>query len=257
MYQRYPKDVFPLAVQAVDQALVLNPRLALAHAVRGYINLFYLRDWAAAKRELETAIELDPNDGERRHQMSHYWVSAGRFREAEEESRRALEADPLNFSIGSHQAWVELEKGNYTEAIRAAEPTLRLDPRHGPTAFYLMRAYEELGKLDKAIDVRRRMEWPNPPVPDLEAALAAEGPAGYWRRRVERIEANRRKGPVQPFGIAIAHIHLGDRQRALSWLEQAVEERDPWAVYIKIEPAFASLRGDPRFQQIVRSAGIP
>jgi TolB-like protein/DNA-binding winged helix-turn-helix (wHTH) protein/Tfp pilus assembly protein PilF len=113
-YQRYPKDVFPLAVQATDRALVLNPRLALAHAVRGYVNLVYLRDWEASKRELETAIELDPNDGESHHWMSHYWVSAGRFREATEEARRALEADPLNFSIGSHQAWLELEKGART-----------------------------------------------------------------------------------------------------------------------------------------------
>ena len=33
-YLRYPKDVFPLAVQAIDRALALNPRLALAHAIR-------------------------------------------------------------------------------------------------------------------------------------------------------------------------------------------------------------------------------
>jgi tetratricopeptide (TPR) repeat protein len=174
-----------------------------------------------------------------------------------EESQRALECDPLNFSIGSHQAWVELEKGNYARAIQAAEPTLRLDPQHGPTAFFLMRAYEELGQLDKAIDVRRRMQWPNPPVPELEAALAAQGPAGYWRRRIARLEANGRQVPVQPFGIAIIYAHLGDRAQTLTWLEQGVEERDPKAVYIKIEPTFASLRADPRFQQIVRSAGIP
>ena len=101
------------------------------------------------------------------------------------------------------------------------------------------------------------MGWPNPPVPDLEAALAAQGPAGYWRLRVDRMEANRSKGPVQPFGIAVAYAHLGDRGRALTWLEQGVEERDPWAIYIKIEPAFAELRNDARFQKIVRSAGIP
>jgi tetratricopeptide (TPR) repeat protein len=189
--------------------------------------------------------------------MSHYWVSAGRLGEAAEESRRALECDPLNFSIGAHQAWVELEKGDYTEAIRAAEPTRRLDPQHGPTAFFVMRAYEESGQLDKAIDVRRRMGWRNPSASDLQAALAARGPAGYWRLTIELMETSRRKGPVQPFGIAIAYAHLGDRARALTWLEQAVEERDPSAVYIKVEPVFASLRTEPRFEQMVRAAGIP
>ena len=256
-YFRYPKDVFPLAVQAIDRALALNPRVALAHAIRGNINLIYLRDWESAKRELETAIELDPNDGESHHWMSHYWVSVGRFKEAIQESRRALENDPLNFSIGSHQAWVELESGNFPEAIRAAEATLRLEPRHGPTSGYQMRAYEESGRLHEAIQIRARMGWQDPPTRNLEAAIRANGPQGYWRVIVEDLEATRKKRPVHPAVIATAYAHLGDRQRTLSWLEKAVEERDPWAVYIKVEPWFAALRGDPWFQQIVKKAGIP
>lgn len=256
-YLRYPKDVFPLAVQAIDRALALNLRVALAHAIRGNINLIYLRDWEAARRELETAIELDPNDGESHHWMSHYWVSAGRYKEAAEESRRAHEADPLNFAIGSHQAWVELENANYPEAIRAAEATLRLEPQHGPTSWYQMRAYEESGRLHEAIQIRARMGWQDPPTRNLEAAIRANGPQGYWRVIVEDLEATRKKRPVHPAIIATAYAHLGDRQRTLSWLEKAVEERDPWAVYIKVDPWFTALRGNARFQDIVRTAGIP
>jgi TolB-like protein len=255
-YFRYPKDVLPLAAQAIGRALALNPRLALAHAIQGNINLTYLRDWQAAKRELEAAIELDPNNGEGHHWMSHYWVSVGRFKEAILESRRALEADPLNFLIGGHQAWVELQNATYSEAIRAAEATLRLAPHHDGTMVYLMRSYEESGQLREAIQVRRRMEWQGP-IKDLEAALTKSGPPGYWRTIVEDLEANRKKRPVHPVLIATAYAHLGDRERTLSWLEKAVEERDPWAVYIKVEPWFSALLGDARFQHIVRTAGIP
>ena len=256
-YQRYPKDVFPLAIQAAERALSLNPRLAFAHATRGYISLVFLRDWDAAKRQLETALEVDPNDGESHHWMSHYWVSAGRFKEATEESRRALESDPLNFTIGAHQVWVELERGNYAEALRAAEPTLRMDPQHGPTLFYQMRAYEESGQLREAIRGRQRLGWKTPSTAELEAALAARGPAGYWRIVAEQVEANRKKGPGSPSAAAMAYAHLGDHSRALEWLEKGVEERDPWSVYMKVEPAYASLRADPRFQQIVQTIGIP
>jgi TolB-like protein/DNA-binding winged helix-turn-helix (wHTH) protein/Tfp pilus assembly protein PilF len=256
-YQRYPKEVFPLAIQATERALSLNPRLALAHATRGYVSLVYLRDWNTARRELETAIQVDLNDGESHHWMSHYWVSAGRFREAAEESRRALECDPLNFTIGAHQVWLELERANYAEALRAAEPTLRLDPHHGPTLFYQTRAYEESGQLREAIRGRQRLGWQVPSTAELEASVAAHGPAGYWRLVVQSIEARRRIAPASPSAIATAYAHLGDRARALDWLEQAVEEHDPWAVYIKVEPAFASLRTDPRFQKITRTAGIP
>ena len=256
-YSRYPKDVFPLALQAAQRALHLNPRLALAHAILGNLNLIYVRDWKAAERELGTAIALDPNDGESHHWMSHYWVSLGRFEEAKKESRRALECDPLNFSIGSHQAWVELENGDYPGAIRAAGPTLRLDPMHVPTSIYLMTAYEESGQFDEAIRVRRRIGWQRPPVDDLDAGVKARGAAGYWRVNVDFLEATRKVSPVGPMNLAGAYMHLGDRQHALTWIEQALEERDPWVIYLKVQPVFAGLRSDPRFQKIIKAAGIP
>jgi hypothetical protein len=57
--------------------------------------------------------------------------------------------------------------------------------------------------------------------------------------------------------LARAYSYLGDRPNALRWLEQAVEERDPRVVYVKVDPVFASLRSEPRFTQLVRAAGIP
>lgn len=70
-----------------------------------------------------------------------------------------------------------------------------------------------------------------PSKPDLEAALVARGPAGYWRTVADALETKRRKGPARPVGLAMTYAHIGDRQRALSWLQQAVEERDPWVVH--------------------------
>jgi TolB-like protein/DNA-binding winged helix-turn-helix (wHTH) protein/tetratricopeptide (TPR) repeat protein len=256
-YLRYPKDVFPLAIKAVDRALALNPRLAFAHATRGYLSLVYLRDWETARRELETALEADPNDGESHHWMSHYWTTLGRFREATEESRRALECDPLNFTIGAHQVWVELERGDYPAAIRTAEPTLRLDPLHGPTMYYLQRAYEESMQLHEAIEIQRRMGWRSPSPADLEAALAANGPIGYWGLIVAESEERRKVAPVRPFSLAVTNLHVGERERALEWLELAVAEGDPWVVYMKVDPALAGLRKEARFQQLVRRAGFP
>lgn len=257
-YQRYPKDVLPLAVQAVQRALQLNPRMALSHAILGYLDVAYLRDWEAARREIETAISLDPNNGESHHWMSHYWVSLGQFKEAEDESRRALECDPLNFGIASHQAWVKYEQGLFPEAIHAAEETLRLQPAHGPTSWYQMRAYEESGQLTEAIAVRRRLGW-KLIADELELSFRQNGAAGYWRALKENLIRKRSAGPglVRPTDIAWAYAHLGERERALEWLDRAVEERDPWTMYMKVEPPFAALRSDPRFQSIARAAGIP
>ena len=45
------------------------------------------------------------------------WISLGRFKEAEDESRRALECDPLNFSIGSHEAFLKYEAGSRSRPL--------------------------------------------------------------------------------------------------------------------------------------------
>src|SRR5262249_55333296 len=180
-------------------------------------------------------------------------VSAGRLSEAAAESRRALKCDPLSFAIGGHQVWVELQQGNYATAIRAAEPTLHLDPQALPALYYLAQAYEQSGRLQQAIQVRRRMGAIAPPLAALESAVATSGPAGYWRLMAEELENRRRKGPTHPVELARTYCYLGDRAQALRWLEQAVEERDPTVVYIKVDPGLASLRDEPRFIQLVRA----
>jgi hypothetical protein len=111
----------------------LNPRLAPAHAALGYIDLEYMRDRAAAKSELETAVALDPNDGESHHRMSHYWISlktvpGSAYRGS---SRRGMQSAEL--SIGAHMAFTRYEEGRFPEAIDAAAATLQLDASHAPT----------------------------------------------------------------------------------------------------------------------------
>jgi len=54
----------------------------------------------------------------------------------------------------------------------------------------------------------------------------------------------------------MAYVGLGDTEAAFRWLERAVAEVDPWIAALNVEPAFAPLRGDPRFVQIARRIGF-
>jgi hypothetical protein len=48
-------------------------------------------------------------------------------------------------------------------------------------------------------------------------------------------------------------MHLGDRARALDWLEKAYKAHDPYLIFwIITAPEFDSLRSEPRYQKIVR-----
>jgi hypothetical protein len=59
-----------------------------------------------------------------------------------------------------------------------------------------------------------------------------------------------------PFEIALVYIGLGQKDKAMEWLEKAKTERDPFLIYIKVDPNFDSLRDNPRFNALVQQMGL-
>ena len=52
-------------------------------------------------------------------------------------------------------------------------------------------------------------------------------------------------------------MRLGEKDAAFAWLEKAFQEHPIYLVYLKVHPLFDSLRGDPRFDALVKRIGIP
>jgi TolB-like protein len=91
-----PRDRIPLARQAVEEALQLDPNLAEAHAVLGAIHLEFDWDWSAARQRADRAIELDPYDANGRQLLGWVLISQGEFEQGVAEVQRAEELDPFS-----------------------------------------------------------------------------------------------------------------------------------------------------------------
>ena len=70
------------------------------------------------------------------------------------------------------------------------------------------------------------------------------------------MESRSGKQYVSPFHIALVYVGLGENAQAIEWLEKAKAERDPFLIYIKVDPNFDSLRGEPLFQALLESLGL-
>jgi hypothetical protein len=58
---------------------------------------------------------------------------------------------------------------------------------------------------------------------------------------------------VDPFNIAaLVHVGLGNKARALELLEKAYEDHAMRLLYVKVYPQFDPMRGEPRFQDLLR-----
>jgi hypothetical protein len=56
--------------------------------------------------------------------------------------------------------------------------------------------------------------------------------------------------------FADIYVMLGQKDEAFAWLEKTFDARDPLTLQFNIDPAFDSLRGDPRFAKLVRKIGL-
>ena len=90
----------------------------------------------------------------------------------------------------------------------------------------------------------------------LVHALAASGNREEALSALSRLEDRARQQPVAPDYLALAHTGLGDIDRAFECLENALEERCWYLAFLKVDPAFAPLRSDPRYSELLTRIGL-
>jgi tetratricopeptide (TPR) repeat protein len=90
------KEAFARALHLVGEALVIDPDLANAYAVRGFIGTYHLFDWEAAESDYLRALALDSSSAHTRCWYAGHLNSLGRHHEAAEQARRAIELEPLS-----------------------------------------------------------------------------------------------------------------------------------------------------------------
>jgi eukaryotic-like serine/threonine-protein kinase len=86
----------------------------------------------------------------------------------------------------------------------------------------------------------------------LGYALARGGQQDEARRVVAELEAHAQREYVSPVAFATVYLGLGDAEHALDWAERAWRDRRGWLAYLKVNPIFDPVRGQARFEELVR-----
>src|SRR5437764_5566221 len=91
----------------------------------------------------------------------------------------------------------------------------------------------------------------------LGLVLARQGHMAEARDILRTLQRNSHKRYTSPYGEALVQLGLGEKDRALTLLERATDEHYPWIVHFNVNPALDPLRGEPRFEALLRRTGIP
>jgi serine/threonine-protein kinase len=256
-----PNEVLPKAKAAALKALEIDETLAEPHVSLAHGKYFYDRDWAGAEREYKRAIELNPNYSVAHHWYAVYLTNVGRTPEALAEIRRAQELDPLSLSINSWLGAILNRSGQSDQAVEQYRKTLEMDPNFINVHFRLGNLYEEKGMYEEAISEFRqvlKLSAGNPlGIAGLAHAYALVGKRDEAQKNLDELLQLSKQRYVAPGQIAVIYIALGDKDKAFAWLDEAEKGHDLMIARIRVDPRYASLRSDPRFNDLVRRLGFP
>ena len=148
----------------------------------------------------------------------------------------------------------------YDEAVSHLETNLELSDTNYRTYMTLGRSRLEQGKFDAAIKSLRKasdLSGHNPfVVGALAYGYARSGDEAEARRLLADIEKQAAERYVSPITLAMIRIGLGERDQAFALLDEALKERSSFLLWLKVEPVFDPLRGDPRFAKLLADVGL-
>ena len=183
----------------------------------------------------------------------------GRHDEAIGEVRRAVALDPASSSIMTSLAFVLSNARRFDEAIDTQKIAVERSADSTLAQLDLARAYRLSGRHDLAIETSRRMADSGDPLGPtfLAASYARAGRKADALTIVRKMENDARRSHQGGFLVGVVYAAMGDRDQAFRWLEEAFAAHDTFLPWLKVDPEFDALRGDPRFDDLVRRIGIP
>jgi TolB-like protein/Tfp pilus assembly protein PilF len=256
-----PHEAMPKAEKAARKALELDSSFAEAHTALALVNHHYHWKWKEAEAGYQEAIELNPD-----HADTHLWYSwmllaLGRrdaaFDEIEQTMSIVQETDPHRLvAVHTTRAAAYYFGREYQRAVDECEKAKQLDPEYFMLHFIAGRAYMRLNEHTKAIAHLKQARTETGDMPLMDAALglayAVSGKKAETMKLAEAFKSAAKKRYIPPTYFGMLFAGLGDKDKAMMWLEKAFEDRADGLTWLNVEPMLDEVRSDPRFQELIR-----
>ncbi len=260
IHLRRPLEAIPQAKAAAKRAIELDPMLDQGYVAMGKARLYFDWDWTGAENDFRRALTLSPNSSLALNEYQAFLLARGRFSEAIVVQEKALEHEPLSPALHSELGATYYYSGQPERAIPHLRKALELDQDFLQAHVYLGwchqftgRPVEAMNEFQIAVQSAPDMPWPQSALGYAFGAMGRRAEAMAILVNLDQIASRRY---VSSTAQAFVCLGLGQTDAAIDWLEKGYEERDSQMIYLKVSPALARLRGEPRFQALLNKVGI-
>ena len=244
---------FPEARDNAEKAIALDAKSAAGYLALGWVKLDFEWDWDGADAALKKAADLQPGSALVLSYRAYLYECLGRLDEAIALTQEASVLDPLrtNAYLGS----LLLTAGRYEEARASVEKALsmnqKLEGAHAKLAAILLAQ----GKAQAALAETNAEpgEWERLTAQAL--IYHALGRRHESDTALSQLIATHAED--SPYQVAEIYAYRGEVDQAFAWLKRSYLQRDPGLNQLKLDPMLKSLRGDPRYLDLLKKMRIP
>jgi serine/threonine protein kinase/Tol biopolymer transport system component/tetratricopeptide (TPR) repeat protein len=255
-----PAESFAAAKDSAARAIEIDPSLPEGHAAFGFALWAHDGDVTLAAHHFQLAIALNPD-----YAPAHHWLgllnsARGKAEMAVACLEAARKLDPHSRMYAGDLALVHYSARNYDAAVASARQSQHsMGPGSGAENILAL-ALLEKGQITEALAAATAIaELQSRPWFSFSILARVQGAAGNIsaaRSLRERLEGEASKRYVSGTAIALTDLACGEKDRAITRLEQAYRDRDWWTAWLGVGPAWDPLRSDPRFRRLLESAGM-
>jgi eukaryotic-like serine/threonine-protein kinase len=253
----------PKGKSAALTALKLDPALAEPHNSLGVVAWGYDWDWQTAEKEFNRAAELNPESGATRSSRAFFLMTMKRFDQSITEAKRAVELSPASASSHTTVGYSYFAAQRYDDSSVWLNKAHDLDPDFSFPRALLSVDYALGGKTTDALAACAKIsDLADSGKDPMVSAMVAYASALSGNRKEALAILDQLKNPppqryVDPYVVAIVYSGLGNNDAALDWLERTFHERSLSVAFFNFDPFFLKLHSNPRFQRLIREAGVP
>jgi TolB-like protein len=246
------------------KAMELDDNSIMAHSTLAEVKMWYYWDLESVEKELQIVRQLNPSNTGILSRFYNYLWRVGKAQEVYAICKNNFEQNKTTAYSWIFMAGAYSNIGEKEEAIKTLETALRLFPQTVSVIRNSARIFAENGEYEKVIKLFEK-ELSAIDLHNLQAEILGPVGVAYYKRgnksksteilnellsrkiNFARSEAS--------YSAAQIYVAMGEKDMALQCLEKSYTRHEMGMVFLKADPIFRPLHGDPRFETLLLKIG--
>ncbi len=249
----------------LKKALELDKNSIMAHTYLASVMLWYNWDFKSVEKEFQIVNQLNPSSSDAYLEFVQYLIITGKFEKAINMSNKSFN----EYDITGHKyvtmALAYCFSGQQEKALQTVDTYMNIFQSDNFILYNSMRIYVSLGKYEKVIELFNK-NLANKPINDLsDCFLGYLGIALYKAGRISQsttflkelsLKSKKTSAGSPSFFEAAVYMAMEKKDKALQSLQNAYNAHEAEMTWLKVDPLFRPLHGDPRFETLLQKIGF-